>query len=271
MKTHFACLFGHDLDYDLVPHWIKWYDRYRFYSRTIFLHSQTKRDLSFHSKIFEDSGYTVINVSGEQFQAGNIRAKFLSGWHEKIIAQEKENAGENWVFTADSDEFFDIPVNFHPLLEEHDCIKGKFVDCYGKTLKDAEANIPIEYQYPYRGGLSWGLMDHRLSQSDFRLENMHFFKKIIGCRATFIPNYLGSHYFIDGTTFENIRTCGEFDVRHYCWRSTMLHRMLNKEYYSSRHFIAVADMFNISHDHPAIQKRLKEEAEKQKEMGWVPA
>jgi hypothetical protein len=265
-KIHFASLFCVDFDLDLLPYWVEHYLSFRFDDYNVWLNTQRNATgkLACAFKYLSDRGFNVTIENG-QFVNGSLRAKVM----EEYVSTLPKN---DYLVTADSDEFQNMNGDYCDLIREYDVVNGILVDRYDDTLHDAEKKSDgsdLFQQFPHEGCVEQEIIFKYLD-GDASKWSVVRRSKIMAARAGIPVSFGGSHFAF--THRENIRYTPEhYSVYHFTWRDSLLGRMAGKHYYKAAHLWYVSKFFNIDGIHPDVQKEIDREEQEQKERGWVPA
>lgn len=288
----FTSLINPAFDYDLLPHWIEHYRGFNFDEYTVFLHYTSASRASATSpsnfnnayRMLENAGFNVYVSTGE-FKNGMLRIECM-----ELV--RKNLKPDDYIVTADSDEFHDIPpdCDYKELILSHDAVRGELIDCYDTSLHDARIDSPLYLQYPLTGHVDEEVLSsmpevYRQSWPTGQR------RKVLASKATMPVNFSGSHYIFGETGFTlrdaSATTTGrpgntidyhpkKFKVRHYSWRTSVLSRMASKTYYNSNHLYFVMKFFGIDIDGielkdcpQAFIDKIRAEEALQVEKGWV--
>lgn len=269
MKAHFACLFGVDRDKDMIPHWIPHYLSMGFNSYMVYVHSPAGEG-QYYVNLFRNRGMNATEISGE-FYTGNLRARILSTHHNSL-------SHNDWLFTVDSDEIFDLPVCWRDMLEDYDVFETTSIERWADGVRKADPFKPLSEQYPLSGYL----------MQEINPDSVAVCTKILGARRSVRVDYTGSHVYcgvydtpvrkadpsrIVDPRYMNpaqnlLRVKRGFRFRHYCWRDQPTERMINKWYYRSDHVRRVMEYFGLEDDR-VLKIKLEEERMAQAERGWI--
>lgn len=269
-KIHFASLFCVDFDLDLLPFWTEHYLSFRFDDYNVWLNTQRNNTekLNYAFKYLSERGFNVTIEHG-QFVNGSLRAKVM----EEYVSTLPKN---DYLVTADSDEFQNMDGDYCSLIRQYDVVNGILVDRYDDTLHPASSSITpgrvrasLSDQFPHEGCVEQQIIYDYLNGDASKWPVVRR-SKIMAARAGIPVSFGGSHFAF--THRENIRYSPEhYTVYHYTWRNSILERMGGKHYYKAAHLWYVSKFFNIDGIHPDVQKQIDIEEKEQKEMGWVPA
>jgi hypothetical protein len=269
--VHFVSVFSVDYDHDLLYPWIEHYLKFSFDTYKIFFH--TMRDSS--EEGFRNSFLYLIKkrygnlVNGEfiegtpDFKCGNLRNQYI----EKYKATLEQ---DDYMVTADSDEFQNLGCSYKEIILNHDCVCGKLVDRWGNTLCRLDDGLSPEQVYTNEGNF-YASIGHRFASSD----EMCFFgrSKIMAHRVSMPVNFLGSHILngsTDGKIPDTYTQSSGHKVYHYSFRSTFIDRMYNRYYYTSDDVYQVLKAFDMV-DSKWVERLRDRERKRQEEMGWLPA
>jgi hypothetical protein len=261
---------GVDFELDLLPFWLKHYDRYNFDSYTVWLHSggNNGEKIREAKELFEKYCWTVRYAPRDRpFLNGQLRDTVL-----------KRYAGElptgDTLVTADSDEFHKIHYRYYrELLEEYEVLAGSLVDCYGDTLTEASPCEPLYSQYPIRGDLHEimakraenGILPEKLCYPWPKTRK----SKILAARCYIPVSFTGSHHvemfkYGDGVP-SNVSSLRGIKVHHYSWRASFFERSRGKSYLDARHLWCIGKYFNMSDE--TLKEVLKEDIRRYEERG----
>lgn len=255
-KVHFVSLYGVDLDLDLLPHWAAWYRKYDF--DRYFLYLQSNRQLSEcerqeYRQLFAGYGFESVWIP-DAFQFGRIRLKYVQSYHDSLPHGD-------YLVCADSDEIHGVPADYKDRIKQHEIITGHTVDRYSETLTPAQPDISIWEQYPRCGDVKATVYE-RYPKAIYQPTK----RRILAARSNVQLNYAGSHYVTGGP----YATHGDYPVYHFAYRHNCLDRMGRKAYYTADNLFKMARFFGLKW-HEAIDAKIAETQNLQKEKGWVPA
>lgn len=230
---HFASFMNPNWDIDLLPHWIAHYKALELDTYTVYLHiPKCENDIASLSakKMLEKRGFTVIFVNGD-FRDGALRNETLTAFRLTLPQND-------FLMTADSDEFQMWTKKPGEVMSNRDVMTGFLMDVYDSSLHDANSYEGLTYQYPYR------LRElERVIFKDCPDPNLNY-GKICIARAGVPVCFVGSHE-INGDAGHGLRVSSEVEILHFRWRTSVLNRLMAKTYYKLEHLNAIMDYFKV--------------------------
>lgn len=270
-KIIFASLFGIHYDADLAIPWVNHYKQFDINEFIIFLHSKNDNDIKLKEfkKFFESHKFKahIVNEMPEfnqKFYDGGLRKRVLTAINKSIDYND-------YLITADSDEFQQIPDSYRESVNSKDILCGVLVDRYTDKLKKYNPDLPLETQYPLKGDVServYEIADKRF----FKIFNWVSNDKIIMAHGKMPVAFGGSHRMYDG--YENKFTYANKDnpipINHYRWRENVIDRMAQRKYNKAIHIWYYMQFFNVPDpvNNPAFKMRLEREEALQERRGW---
>jgi len=242
LQIHLVALISPELDYDIIPHWIRYYNEFNIDTRTVFLNTTTNISGKHTPKylevkdLFELNSYIVLPSFGG-FNSGDLKIDIFNAfkfWMHK----------DDYLLVADSDEFqqwgtFDIKSL--TLDGQVDFFHGYLVDCYGGKLTDATPG-DLNLQYPMR--------TRKLEYSIVGCPVDSYFHdtKILMSKVWVPVCFHGSHEVlmnqIPSYRKGNFRGRGEFEVLHFRYRKTLRDRLMTKRWNTDTKADKILEFFN---------------------------
>ena len=261
-SVHFASLFGVDCDMDLAYHWIEHYRAYHFNSYSVWLHSASGNtsNIATAKRLFTAKGFLVTIVKGK-FRDGGLRQTCLENFRESLDPTD-------YLVTADSDEFHDMPWDYALYIREYDIVFGRLVDRYDHTLHAARPDELLSYQFPFSGDVEGEIIktvSPRYAANWPRVKK----DKIMASRADIRVAFGGSHQ-LESEPVRELHYTKVNRVFHYSWRDSIIERMAGKNYFHAAHVWYVHDFFGGGELPRSLTDLIAKEESEQIYKGWVP-
>lgn len=246
---------------DLIHHWIRHYQAFDFDDYSVTLNSQKEnfRALDEAYSIFRAAGFSVSRNLG-RFDAGKLRRQIMNLYCSGFDKND-------FIVTADSDEFQNVKENYRDFASDYDIIYGKLVDRYDDTLHNADPDVPLSSQYPYAADLE------KIIIKTFRLPPgawIEMRKEKVLCSRVNIPvAFGGSHCVYPSHTELFAYHPDIFDVYHYTWRESIIPRMCGRHYFNAAMIWYVKEFFGLEDVPESLHNKIEEHEKIQIAKGWA--
>lgn len=267
MSIYFASLFGVDFDLDLLPFWMKHYEKLNLDDYFVCLHSQERNKQKIFEALnfFKKHEWNFEVMASHRFGNGLLRSKYMQSVCARLDLKD-------FLITADSDEFqrwdwIEGSSDPRDLSERFDCIYGTLRDCYTVGLPEANPCEPLSLQYPRHGNID-DILAARATSKVWPEASAYPWpritrNKILGAYVSMNVDFLGSHLIhskMKSNTPLQIPPeysgYGPMTVDHYSFRASLFDRMRTKTYFDARHLWVIGRFFCIP------EKRLSKIIEK---------